>query len=263
MKLLRSFAPSILALVLIISATTGLTAYQSDNAEVASLCTKISIASTAGLIAMSSVGLAFGFLGSPGLEALKRNSHRFGSETKADWAKDNIVAYDDTLYIRKAITGASGIHKLADNASAYAKESGVRNVDKNKLPEGYNFAIEAIWLAEGNHASQTDPKNISNYTNVMSSVQVELRHAEFVITQDSKEILRLPVSSMLAPAASTTATKKDIAFHLKDNCPVLVEGRPFEINIEFPAALGTFSTSTNKFHIEVELFGKATRKKTV
>lgn len=220
-----------------------------------------SIAATAALFPVGPhVAGSLGVWGeSAGIAALKRNWQRLGFKTQAEG--QNIAGIDDTLYIRRQITGVGGVYRLIDASNV--KTAGITNIDKNRLPEGYNFGIEAIRVGQGSHATITDPKNIINYTNVNGSVEAEFRHAEIVITQDTKELLRLPMSSLLAPAASTKGTLKDAAYPLHDNAIVLVENVPFEINIEFPAIMATSSTSTNKFHIEVELYGKKTTRKFV
>ncbi len=203
---------------------------------------------------------SLGTWGEPaGIAALKRNWNRLGFKTQAEAA--NIQGIDDTIYIRKSITGISGVYRLIDASNV--KTAGITNIDKNRFPEGYNLGIEGIRVAQGSHATITDPKNIINYTAVNGSVEAEFRHAELVITQDSKELLRLPISSMLAPAATTIGTLKEAAYSLKDNAIVLVETLPFEINIEFPAAVATSSASSSKFHVEVELYGKKTVRKFV
>lgn len=259
MKIQKIFL-AIMAVAFIASSSLAIDAYTNGDKEKASHYGALALLSAA-LPVVPQASKSLGFFGQPGLEALKRNANRFDNDAKEQLTKGNAVAYDYTLYIRRQITGLAGVYRTieADNV----KTKGITNIDGNRLPQGDNVAIEAIWIAEGNHATSTDPKNIVNYTNVASSVQAEFRHAELVILQDSKEILRLPISSMLAPAASINGSKKDVAYHLKDNCPVLVAGVPFEINIEFPAAMATFSTSTNKFHLEIELFCKKTGKKMV
>ncbi len=231
-------------------------AYRGDNV------TSVKFALVAGVSAVANSSVkagVLGFFGNPGLDALARNSARFGNKTREQ--SGNLVAYDYTLYVRRDITVKNGVFRMIEADSI--KTKGISNIDKNRLPEGDNFAIEKIWIAEGNHATTLDPKNITNYTNVMSSVQAEFRQAELVITQDTKELLRLPVSSILAGGANTTGSKKDVAYSLENNPVVLIENVPFEINIEFPAAQGAFSASALKFHAEVELFGKKTGRKFV
>jgi hypothetical protein len=221
---------------------------------------KFGAATAVSLIAMSSpVSNAFGVFGSPGLSALERNTGRFSTRTRDDFAAKNVVAYDDTLYIRRDITAKGGVFRTIEANTV--KTLGLCNIDKNRLPEGENFAIEKIWIAQASNATEIDPTKVVNYTNVMSSVEAELRHAELVISQDSKQILRLPISSILAAGAITTASKKDAAYSLEDNCPVIIENTPFEVNIEFPAIMATKSASANKFLLEIELFGKKTGRK--
>lgn len=254
----NKFLIRIAVLAFVAFTALAVNAHFTGNKEASAKFTVVSLC-IVGIVATKKASLSMGFFGDAGLKALQRNATRFGIKTQSEI--NNIEAPDYTLYVRRQITGLNGVYRLieADNI----KTKGITNIDKNRLPEGDNIAVEAIWIAEGNHATATDPKNITNYTNVASSVQAEFRHAELVITQDSKEKLRLPISSMLAPAANTNGSKKDVAYHIKDNPLVLIENVPFEINIEFPAAMAAFSTSTNKFHVEVELFCKRTQRKYV
>lgn len=195
------------------------------------------------------------------LMAFGRNVDKMYGKTKEDVAIGNILAVDDTLYVRKEITSSSGILKLIETQDS--KTKGIRNIDRARLPQGYNFAIEGILLSQGSHATVTDPKRIANYTPVGSSFEAELRNAELVISQNTKEIVRIPVSSLVQAAAGTAGSVKDLAYSFRDNIPVLVEQEELEINLEFAEAVATASSSTNKFHVEVQLFGKKTMRKKV
>jgi hypothetical protein len=254
MSKLRNIFIGLMAFAIIAMATLSVNAYAHGDKVSAKHYAGFALA---GMLAPVGMGasVAVGF--TPGIMALSRNSTRFGVRTQLDQA--NIYAVDDILFIRKSITSAGGIKKLIDYDTT--KTAGITTFDGNKLPEGENFAIEAIRIAEGNHATITDPAAISNYTNVVSSVQVEVRNAYLVIAQENKELVRLAVSALMVQGAGLRTAKEE-AFKL-DNPPVLIENKPIQIFLELPAVVGTTSTSTNKFHIEVMLFGKKTTPKAV
>jgi hypothetical protein len=252
---------TIIAVIALISAisfgTLAVQAFVKDEVVKSEMLGAMAVACAFLPSVANKVSVSLGF--SAGLAALERNADKLDARTIADLRAGKIQALDSTLYKRVQITGESGIFELIEASDT--KEKGITNIDGDRLPEGENFAVEAIAIRQGTHATKTDPKEIANYTSVMSSVEAEVRNAEFVILLDSKEVLRLPVSSVLNGAANSLGSNKDTAYHLKDNAFVIPSKKRIEMRIEFAAVVATASASASKFHLEVELYGKKTSTK--
>lgn len=190
-----------------------------------------------------------------GIDALNRNVARFPKDTAEDYQQGKLVGRESSYFVRKEITAAGrGIFEMF--VPADLETDGIRNIDRGRLAQGKNFAIESIRLSEGNSAAVVNPAAIVNYTNLITSVQAELRNAMLFINQAGKRLVELPISILLNQAAGFYPGKDD-AYNL-DNPPVLVEAQPFEIQIKLPATYAAASASANKFHIEVILNGKRT-----
>lgn len=254
MKSLRSIFLFICLAGFIGSATLSVQAFFVKKDKKAATEFAIFALACAAAPAVGKATLSMGFFSSPGLEVLKRQVGNLNPKTREDIAQGKNWARDYTLYVRRQITGRDGVYRLIEANNS--KELGITNIDKDRLPEGEDIGIEAIAIRQGSHATETDPKAIANYTAVMSSFECELRNAEIVIMQDTKEILRLPVSSILSGATNTIGSNKDTAYRLGDNAFVLFANKAFQINLEFPEAVATTSASASKFHVEIELYGK-------
>lgn len=158
-----------------------------------------------------------------------------------------IGAKDNTLFVRKQITGANVV-KLIDGTTE--RVTGITNIDGNKLDDYRNFIIEAISIRYGTHASDTDPGIIS-YT---TAPPTALRNAELVLRQGNRLVINMPVHALL-PGVSASPASVDGDRFKNMVWALIAEGQKFELNLEFAEGA---SFGANNHFVEVNLHGAET-----
>lgn len=180
-------------------------------------------------------------------------SGELDAQTKIDMENGNLRFVDGDIYLRKSITGKSGIQVLLDETNI--KKVGTTNFDQNKFPKGFNLVLEKIRFAYATSAVESVSKN--TYSNKLSSADKALQNAELRIKQDGKTIVNLPVARLMAEAVSTSVQGKEDCYNL-DSLQLLKENSPISIEIEYPNGDTVDATAATYHNIEIRLMGTAT-----
>jgi hypothetical protein len=163
---------------------------------------------------------------------------------------DHAKITDGTLYIRKEITGASGIVNLIDSNTAQLV--GVSSFDKTKLPAGQQMVLERIRLAYATAASDnTDGVVKQSYSNKYSKVPSVLSSAHLIVTQSGKRIVEIPVQLLLTNDSEEQVLGDDAYF--LQALRLLQPQVDLEIQLKFPEGLGM--EAGKKHFLEINFIG--------
>lgn len=200
--------------------------------------------------------------------------------------QENIAAgkarfFDADYYLRHRIVGGTGQEELVIKAEAQVR--GVKNFDKDYLPEGVNVGASVIRLAYGvsdTPAAQTVQPWEVYYTNAQdaetgqpttpSTIPTALLNAEILISQDDKPVVSFPVAKFFRDTFSVgigTQGKED-SVHMR-SFRLLKGGKPFKASILWPEGSAALPTTfvgqtlgnTLKHFLEVRIMGDATERK--
>jgi hypothetical protein len=163
---------------------------------------------------------------------------------------------DYNIYRAIQVDGLNGIQKIWD--TTVAKSTGITNVDYGKLEKDVHMCVDRILIQYVNTGGAgTDPKAVAAFDGVVTGWPAGLANAELYIDQDNNPLIsQLPVALCGSQADSQTAVGYWDAYRL--TTPFVLEGdKPFEVRIDFPAAL---SASNTEF-LKIMLLGVATRKR--
>lgn len=175
---------------------------------------------------------------------------------KANFAEGRLRFRDYVLYRSLLVDGFSGIQRVWDNTIARA--TGVTNVDRAKLDKDVHVCIDRIAIQYINTGGAgTDPAAVSGYDGVVTTWPAGLQNAEISIYQDSNPLIeRHPTNTCGSQADSQFGVGQADSYALKT--PFVLEGDvPFEVRIDFPAALSAANTE----FIKIILIGVGTRKR--
>ena len=185
----------------------------------------------------------------PAQIALYNKRHELGVQSKEDIRNGQVTFKEGCLYFRQVITAHAGIQEyIQDNMD---KSVGITNINKGVIPEGYNMAVENIFLGYATKLlGQNDPLAVNDFSNLASNAHATLRNAELKFLVGNQPIMPpVPVSQLLTLAALDKHIKD--AGMMLDNPPILKAGDKFQIAIEYPAAM----PATEEHFIEVILTG--------
>lgn len=194
-----------------------------------------------------------------GQMALHRNKGKFEIQTQAELEDGMIQTTEGYVLVRSSILNHAGIKRYLDETTE--KKTGITNMNGNKLPKGFNLAVEKIRLGYAFAAAASgldNPAKVTEYKNLSdANIPAALRNADLVIIQDGKDVLRVPVAAMLKSAASDKTGKEDS--YEVDNPPILYENKPIGIEIEYPD--GEAVPNADFHYIEILLLGARTAQR--
>lgn len=182
--------------------------------------------------------------------ALYNKRHELGVQSKEDIRNGRVSFKEGSLYLRQLITAHAGIKEYIQDSMD--KSVGITNINKGVIPEGYNMAVENIFLGYATRplATTDDPLEINDYSNLAANAHATLRNAELKFLVGNQPIMPpMPVSQLLTLAAQDKHIKE--AGMMLDNPPILKAGDRFQIAIEYPTAM----PATENHFIELILTG--------
>ena len=177
-------------------------------------------------------------------------SSQLSEQLQKDLGTNTVILDDQELYIKKEITGG-GIVDLIDSTTR--KQAGICSFDENTLKTGRAFVFDKVSLTYDSNAAS----NLEGELAYNSAAPVALVNADFVITQDGREVFRMPVKSI--HNIETGNAIDDEYIQLK-TLRHLVDTREVKLQLHFPP--GVSMSGATKHYVYVRLNGVQTTKKT-
>lgn len=165
--------------------------------------------------------------------------------------RSKIVAKPYELFARQNVTNAGNIFTFLDNT--VDKTQGICNVHNGKLPSNSAFVFNQIFVGYSTNAAE----KLEGGVLYNSAAPASLRNAEFVIKQNGREVINLPVASLNNRNTGTTAEDD---FMTLGSLAYLVDDTAMEWEFRF-AGGQTVTSGTDQCYAEVRLRGWITEKK--
>lgn len=181
------------------------------------------------------------------------------TDTQNKLKQGKLQIQDGDLYIRKDISGASGVTDLLLPSTQYAR--GVSSFQSNKLYDNINLMVDRISLAYGTGATGTAVAGV-RYSNDGQRIPAALATAEFVFILDDKPVMVTRCSRFFSDGTTTMVpTQRADNFAMPLSAPKLLKsGAALSLQIRFAEGQ---SLSTAVAHlIEVSLMGAITGTRT-
>lgn len=176
-------------------------------------------------------------------------SKQLSAQLRADMASGTIVLDDQVLEIKKEIIGGGTID-LIDATTE--RIDGICSFDKNKLQTGRAFVFDEIALNYKSDAASGKEGSLA-YNAVAPA---ELQNALFIVNQDGREVLRVPVIDI---HNAETGQKVSDEYTALKTLRHLVDDRPISIQIKFAPSVAL--SNATKHYIHLRLKGVQTSKK--
>ncbi len=261
MKTFRTLFLAVAFLSLVGSVVSFADAVKKENTEQAMnsvVLGSLAIAApaVAGKEAFSALGMNGGFSLTrveQHLLAYLQSVGQVSGQTYQDYITGKLKFINANFYVRKLITGLSGTQVILDQRDV--AKTGLTNLDRGKLEQGVNAAIDRIMIGYATDAAIVDPINIKAYDSTVSNFPAGLRSAELILKQNG-ERLQDPIPATLCGSQqdSFMAVGKVDSYQL--NTPiVLAENKQIVIELDLPIA----SFAANQHFVEIFLFGSKTK----
>lgn len=177
-------------------------------------------------------------------------SGQLSAQLQNDLANNAIILDDQELYIKKEITGG-GIVDLIDSTTK--RQPGICSFDENTLKAGRAFVFDKVSILYDTNAASGLEGNLA-YNTIAPTA---LMNADFVVSQDGREVFRMPVRSL---HNVETGTAIDDEYTQLKTLRHLVDTREVKLQLWFAPSVAL--TGVNKHYIYVRLGGVQTTKKT-
>ncbi|WP_417885333.1 hypothetical protein [Zunongwangia sp.] len=159
-----------------------------------------------------------------------------------------------TAYVRKDATGASSTYPFIDENTK--KLGGISTMNGNALPQNMAVVADAIAIAIGEGAAGEEGK-----VTYSTAIPAALRNANFVLKQNGREILDIPVSDLI-PAEMPT--KQEDLFHDLEAFILLADEATMSWDFVFPnGAVLEPSVEGKKVFVEVRIKGYKTLRNNI
>lgn len=165
-------------------------------------------------------------------------------------ANKQVKLIDHTAIVRKNITGASSIYDLIDDETA--KVDGVSTIKGKSLNKNEAIVFDKISLAYGTDA-ETGKEGAVKYGHTDIAA---LNNANFVLTQNGRVVVDLPVSNLIKPAGN--GFKEDDKFTELSSLAYLVDDQPMDWRLRFPAGTPLPAITDTQQYLEVKIKGLKT-----
>ncbi|WP_053405034.1 hypothetical protein [Persicobacter sp. CCB-QB2] len=192
------------------------------------------------------------------IQFLHKRKGKLPRQTQEEFAKKSIRITDADVVHASDISNAGSVHPLL--RSTNQKVVGVSDFNENTLDVGQNVAVDKIKLgyimkAKDYVGSPASVKYSSDY----ASFPAELLNSKFLIKQDGKTLLSLPVERFTHAAKSTKVQGEEDTYHL-DTPILLIEKKIIEMVIEFNPDQA-MDESVGRHFFQVRLMGAQTMPK--
>ncbi|WP_271770443.1 hypothetical protein [Aquimarina algiphila] len=174
------------------------------------------------------------------------------SELQQLISSNRVRLTDHTVFVRKNITGASSNFDVIDATTE--KIDGVSSIKGTRLTK--NQAVIFSQIALGYAQDDPNMEGAAEYGNTHIGA---LRNALFVITQNNREVVSLPVADLLRPKG--TGLNSSEQYYKLGGLAYLVDDEEMDWQIKFPAGVAMPAPAAGKEHyLEVFLKGFKTIK---
>ncbi len=170
-------------------------------------------------------------------------------QLKTDIQKSSCTLDDQVLELKKEITGGGTIDLLDANT---LRLDGICSFDKNSLNVGRAFIFDQIAL---NYATDAN-SGMAGKVQYKTIAPVELQNAVFILNQDGREVLRMPIRDISNIGTGTNAEEE---YKQLKSLRYLVDNREIRAQIKFPE--GVALDPAKKHYVYLRLSGLQTTKK--
>ena len=170
-------------------------------------------------------------------------------QLQQDIRRKSVLLDDQVLEIKKEIAGGSTI-ELIDATTQ--RVDGICSFDKDRLETGRAFVFDQIAINYATDAASGKEGELAYNT----AAPKELQNALFVLVQDGREVLRMPVKDL---SNIETGNKASDEYAILKSLRYLVDNRKIEMKIKFPP--GVVLAAGVKHYVHVRLSGLQTAKK--
>jgi len=176
-------------------------------------------------------------------------SGRMSKQLQADLASFNTTLDDQVLELKKEIAGGSTIDLLD---ATDERVDGLNSFDKNTLKTGRAFIFDQISLGYATNAASGLAGNIEYNTKAPK----ELQNAILIISQEGREVLRMPVRELNNIHTATTESEE---YKQLKSLRYLKDEATIEVKLKFPP--GVALSDAAKHYVYLRLNGVQTTKK--
>jgi hypothetical protein len=176
-------------------------------------------------------------------------SNQLTAQLKQDIAGKKVTLDDQVLEIKKEIVGGGTIDLLDATTE---RIDGICSFDKNNLQTGRAFVFDGIALNYKSDAASGKEGSLS----YNAAAPAELQNALFILSQDGREVLRIPVREL---NNITTGFSASDEYHKLKSLRYLVDNRQITMQIKFPPTV--VLSGATKHYVYVRLSGLQTTKK--
>lgn len=177
-------------------------------------------------------------------------SYMLSAQLQADVKRMAVSLDDQVLEIKKEISGG-GTFDLIDGTTE--RVDGICSFDKDRLKTGRSFFFDRISIGYASNADSGKEGELEYNT----KAPVALQNALFIISQDGREVLRMPMRDV---HSIHTGEKNADDYSELDSLRYLVDEREIKVQIKFPGNVAL--PAATKHYVYVRLKGLQTTKKT-
>lgn len=177
-------------------------------------------------------------------------SGMLSAQLQSDISRGNVVLDDQVMEIKKEIVGG-GIIDLIDGTTE--RVDGICSFDKDRLKTGRAFFFDQISLGYATHATDAGLEGSIEYN---TKAPVALQNALLIISQDGREVLRMPVRDV---HSIHTAASNEEDYSVLQSIRYLVDEREVKVQIKFPPSVAL--PNNVKHYVYFRIKGLQTAKK--
>ncbi|MCK4661348.1 MAG: hypothetical protein KAT68_00670 [Bacteroidales bacterium] len=192
-----------------------------------------------------------------GQVSIASNFGELSKQTQALMKQGKIQYGDEPFYIRKAISGGSGIIELFEDS--IDKSSGVTNISKGKLATYINLAFERIEVNHETSTTVTDVKDCAFTPMTPATTDLALLNGEIEVIVAGKTLLKTPLNQCVQPKKGIIGGLAN-GFNLKA-VKLVKEDEPIQIRLHIAAGKTIDTTAAKKDFIEVVMLGASTKQR--
>lgn len=173
---------------------------------------------------------------------------RLSTQLQSDFQKSNVALQDQILEIKKEIQGGQTIDLLDATDD---RIDGINSFDKNRLKTGRAFVFDEIAIGYASNANS----GLAGSIDYVSDAPKELRNAIFILEQEGREVLRMPIKDL----NNKDGLKVDDAYKELRTLHYLSDDREVTAKIKFPP--GVTLDPAVKHYVYLRINGVQTSKK--
>lgn len=192
-----------------------------------------------------------------GQRVLVAKKGKMTKQMQSEFAARKVRFMDSDINHIAEISTAGGVYDLLRTTND--KIVGISDFDSNKLEAGVNAAIEKIKLGYGKVATADNSIETVSFSSLGSGFPESLKRAKFIIKQDNKTLLKIPVERFTQGASSTKTQGVEDTYELGTPI-VLIEQKPVDIQLEFGAD-SAMTQGADDHYLQVRLMGTETAAK--